>query len=177
MKTRAHQLTLNRRGLLASGSDWSGITGLLAMVQRAVDGEEWFGKPGHFVCGGGFHAQVSLMRLLTYCAVTGAQTAEEISGKLGTDSAAKALCLGEIPDASTLLRFAETQADAMRRCVAGFWKLSSILHFGQRNTPPAPADDCVAARLDRWLDPVHAPAAVANELTEVAVIDFCGKMP
>jgi hypothetical protein len=148
------------------------------MIQRAVESEEWFGKPGHFVCGGGYHAQESLMRLLTYCAVTGSQTTEEIAVKLHADRAAKLLCPGELPDASTLLSFAEMQPDALRRCVAGFWKLSSLLHFGHRRTPPAPADDCVAVRLDRWLKPVNAPGAEQPEEFPVDIlVEFSGKMP
>lgn len=177
MNTRAEHLAETHRNVTVSGPDWTGITGFLAMILRSVDSVDWFGKRGHFVCGGGYHAQEALMRLLTYCAVTGSQTAEEIAAKLQTDRSARLLNPGELPDAATLLRFAEGQPDALRRCVAEFWKLSSLLHFGQCTTQPAPADVCVAARFDCWLEPVHAPIAEPEAFPRRVLIEFSAKMP
>jgi len=177
MNTRAEHLAETHRNVAVAGPDWTGITGFLSMILRSVELVDWFGKRGHFVCGGGFHAQEALMRLLTYCAVTGSQTAEEIAAKLHADRAARLLSPGGLPDAATLLRFAEGQPGALRRCVAEFWKLSSLLHFGQRKTRSAPADDCVAAHFDRWLKPVHAPATEPEEFPIDILVEFSGKMP
>jgi hypothetical protein len=153
MNTRAERLADTDRNVPVARPDWTGINGFLAMILRSVESVDWFGKRGHFVCGGGYHAQESLMRLLTYCAVTGSQTLEEIAAKLHTDRAAEFLHPGELPDATTLLRFAEVQSGALRRCVAEFWKLSSFLHLGQRTPEPTHADDLAGVRFDRCLNP------------------------
>lgn len=177
MNTRAERIVETNRNIAAAGPDWTGITGFLAMILRSVESVDWFGKRGHFVCGGGFYPQEMLMRLLTYCAVTGSQSAEEIAAKLQTDRGARLLSTAELPDAATLLRFAEVQPDALRRCVAQFWKLSSYLHFGQPKSQPEPADDCVAARFDRWLEPVHPPVAEPEDFSGRLMVEFSAKMP
>jgi hypothetical protein len=159
MNTRAELLAETDHNVPVAGPDWTGITGFLAMILRSVESVDWFGRRGHFVCGGGYHAQESLMRLLTYCAVTGSQTLEEIAAKLHTDRAAKLLHPGEMPDAATLLRFAEVQPGALRRCVAEFWHLSSFFHLGQHPPQSTPADDFTAVRFDHCLELVPAPDA------------------
>lgn len=175
MNTRAEFLAETHCNLAVAGPDWTGITGFLAMILRSVESVDWFGKRGHFVCGGGYHAQESLMRLLTYCAVTGSQTLEEIAAKLHTDRAAKVLHPGELPDAATLLRFAEVQPGALRRCVAEFWQLSSFFHFGQRTPEPTPADDFTGARFDHYLDLVPAPDAEPEAF--LVLSEFSARMP
>lgn len=162
MSTHAESISESPPPQAAVGADWTGMTGFLAMIVRAVEAVNWYGKRSHFVCGGGFHGQETLMRLLMYCAVVGAVTMEEIALRLGTDSLLRRLGSESVPDAETLLRFGELQAEALRRCLAEFWQIASLLHFGADNHPPAPTDDCVARQFDRWLRPVRRPETFPN---------------
>jgi hypothetical protein len=177
MTARAESIACQPEPVPAASPGWSGITGLLSMILWAVDSVDWIGKRGHFVCGGSYYLQETLMRILTYCAVTGAQTADQIAAKLVDDRSAKFLCGGEPPDAKTLLQFADAQSGPFKRCVSEFWKLSSMVHFGQEDSSAAPLDDCVARRLDRWLDPVRHPEERLDDLRGHLLIEFAKKLP